>query len=478
MAYLEAAADGVVSFSGILGRMSACDQRLAPLTAGLPPSYWFLWMGTIINRLGGFVVPFLSLYLTSERGVPITRAGLMVALFGAGSFAAQLVGGELADRLGRRPVLLLSLLVTLRLRWPSVSRVSFRHRSGHDRGSWILHRPVPAGGERRRIRPGPAGRTRPRAFGYMYWAINLGARLAPIIAGFMAHVDYLLLFAGDALTTLLYGCLCWHVSRDLSRRSRSCRAGVGEGAPGDSWARNRCCWSFTFLTLIFGTIYMQGIVTLPLDMQQHGLGPADYGLAIAANGILIVLVTIQLSRLVVRWPRSERWLWLPWHWDAASAEHLGHDPACLRDGVVVWTVGEIIGASVAPTIIADLAPVELRGLYQGVFGSAWGLSFFIGPIVGTWAFEAFSPDVLWIGCGVRVSCLLRDTCYWRRPATGDWRLARQIEAPQLGIHGPRRRRLPGCVIIATGRDTATPGDPIDTKLLVRWQVTHRGPTAS
>ena len=69
-------------------------------------------MGTIINRLGGFVVPFLSLYLTSQRGIPSARRDLIVALFGAGSFAAQLAGGELADRLGRRPVLLLSLLGT------------------------------------------------------------------------------------------------------------------------------------------------------------------------------------------------------------------------------------------------------------------------------------------------------------------------------------------------------------------------------
>jgi hypothetical protein len=22
-----------------------------------PPSYWFLWFGTVVNRLGGFVVP-------------------------------------------------------------------------------------------------------------------------------------------------------------------------------------------------------------------------------------------------------------------------------------------------------------------------------------------------------------------------------------------------------------------------------------
>jgi hypothetical protein len=96
--------------SGILHRMPGLRTRLGNLSADLPPEFWFLWLGTVINRLGGFVVPFLSLYLTSELGVPVGEAGVVVALFGAGSFAAQLTGGELTDRLGRRPVLLLSLL--------------------------------------------------------------------------------------------------------------------------------------------------------------------------------------------------------------------------------------------------------------------------------------------------------------------------------------------------------------------------------
>ena len=87
-------------------------KRFKSLTEGLPPTYWLLWTGTLVNRLGGFVVPFLTLYLTSQREIPVSQAGLMVSFFGAGSFIAQLSGGELTDRLGRRPVMLISFLVT------------------------------------------------------------------------------------------------------------------------------------------------------------------------------------------------------------------------------------------------------------------------------------------------------------------------------------------------------------------------------
>ena len=332
--------------------MSAPRSRLAPLTYGLPPSYWFLWIGTIINRLGGFVVPFLTLYLTSQRAVPISRAGLIVALFGAGSFAAQLTGGELADRLGRRPVLLLSLLLTppitialgLARDLPSIGLATACLGFFTD-----LYRPAVNAAVSDLVPP--ADRT--RAFAYMYWAINLGAGLAPIIAGFMAHVDYFLLFVGDALTTLLYGLLVWWRIPESQPASAIHAARVPLSNRLRQLAREPILLVFSFLTLIFGTIYMQGNVTLPLDMQQHGLGPGDYGLAIAANGILIVLVTIQVSKFVQRWPRFGAIAL------AALLTGMGfglnafaHSLAFYALGVAVWSLGEIIAASIAPTIIA------------------------------------------------------------------------------------------------------------------------------
>jgi MFS family permease len=66
--------------------------------------------------------------------------------------------------------------------------------------------------------------------------------------------------------------------------------------------------------------------------------------------------------------------------------------------VAIWTLGEIGTTSVSPTIIADLSPVELRGLYQGIFGAAWGLSYFLGPLAGGWIFENWGSNALWVGC--------------------------------------------------------------------------------
>lgn len=72
---------------------------------GLPGAFWVLWGGTLVNRLGSMVNPFLSLYLTGIRGVPIGTTGLILAAVGVGSVISQPLGGFIADRFGRRVAL-------------------------------------------------------------------------------------------------------------------------------------------------------------------------------------------------------------------------------------------------------------------------------------------------------------------------------------------------------------------------------------
>jgi len=373
-------------------------KGLAALIEGLPPTYWLIWTGTLINRLGGFVIPFLTLYLTAQRAIPISQAALMVSFFGAGSFLAQLSGGELTDRLGRRPVMLMSFFITpifmvmlgLARDLVLISIATFAVGFFTD-----LYRPA-VGAAIADLVP-PEART--RAYGYNYWAINLGAAVAPILAGLMAEYNYLLLFVADALTTAIFGFIVLlgiHETRPAEAHHAS-HAPLRERI--SQLGRAPILLMFSFITLFFGMIYMQANVTLPLDMGSHGLGPGPYGAAIAVNGFLIILVTIPVSNMARKWPRFET--------VAAAAVLLGlgfgftalaSNLPLFALSVAIWTLGEIAATSVGPTIIADLSPVELRGLYQGIFGAAWGLSFFLGPLAGGWIFENLGSNALWAGC--------------------------------------------------------------------------------
>jgi MFS family permease len=389
--------------------MQAIRSRFSSLTEGLPPTYWLLWLGTLINRLGGFVIPFLTLYLTQQRGIAVSQAALMVSLFGAGSFIAQLSGGEFTDRLGRRPVMLMSFLIT------PVATVALG--LVHNLlwiGFWTLlvgfftdlYRPAVGAAITDLVAP----EVRTRAFGYNYWAINLGAAIAPVVAGLLARSNYLTLFIGDALTTLAFGLIVLFKVRETRPAEARHTAHTSMRERISQVKREPILMLFSLLTLFFGTIYMQGNVTLPVDMLSHGLGPDAYGLAIAVNGLLIVLISIQVSNLAIRWPRFGAM--------AAAAMFLGlgfgftafaNNLPLFALSVAIWTIGEILGATVAPVIIADLAPVELRGLYQGIFGSMWGLSLFVGPAIGGWVYQYAGATTLWTASFV-IGCVLA-VCY-------------------------------------------------------------------
>src|SRR5947209_16566122 len=77
----------------------------------LPRPVWILFAGTFLNKFGAFVIPFLSLYMT-ERGFSVTQAGFAMSAYGAGHFLACFFGGQLADSLGRRPTLVISMFST------------------------------------------------------------------------------------------------------------------------------------------------------------------------------------------------------------------------------------------------------------------------------------------------------------------------------------------------------------------------------
>jgi MFS family permease len=365
---------------------------------GLPRTFWLLFAGTIVNRLGGFVVPFLALYLTGPRGLPIGQAALMVSLFGGGSFAASLVGGDLSDRLGRRPVMLLSfmlapaamLVVGLARAIPVIAVATLLLGFFTD-----LYRPA-VNASVADIVPSPE---RPRAYGYIYWAINLGAAIAPLAAGLLARTSYLLLFVGDAVTTLLFGLIVlWGV--------RETRPAELEGRPSlPVGERVRALWAepillaFTGLALVFGTVYAQSHITLPVDMAAHGMTPEQYGLVIAINGALIVILGIPASNAAQRWPRfgalavAGLLVGIGFGLPAVVASLGGYALS-----VSIWTLGEIAAATVAPSVVADLAPIDKRGLYQGVFGAAWGLAFLTGPVLGGWIYERRGPTALWAAC--------------------------------------------------------------------------------
>ncbi|GIG85456.1 MDR family MFS transporter [Plantactinospora endophytica] len=369
-------------------------------TGGLPRTFWYLWAGTLVNRLGSFVIVFLAIYLTAERGFSEFQAGVVLGLWGAGGAVGTLTGGTLADRWGRRPTLLTAHL----------GAATMMLALGFARELWLVGLgALLLGMFAEAARPAFGAmmvdvvpeRDRLRAFTLNYWAINLGFACAAILAGLAAEANYLLLFVVDATTTVTTALIIFFKVRE-TRRVRA-EPATGPAAPHrgglGSALRDRVFVGFVGLNILMALVFMQHISMLPIAMGQDGLSPATYGSVIAVNGVLIVAGQLFVPRLIRGRSRSGV-LAL-----AALIVGVGFGLTAFADAawfyvltVLIWTLGEMLNSPSNSTLIAELSPAALRGRYQGLFSLSWSVATFAAPIAGGFVREQFGNAALWLGC--------------------------------------------------------------------------------
>jgi len=363
--------------------------------SGLPRLFWVLWAGILINRLGTLVEPFLGVYLVAVRGFSVAAAGAVLAVYALGSMTSQILGGWLADKLGRRAALSAGMLANgaclIALGYvtaaPAVIAMTFAAGATID-----LYRPaaqalaadlIPAAG-------------RARAYGLISWAANLGFSAAMLSGGMLAQAGFRWLFWADALTCAAFAALAWRALPAAPARAAA-QATQPRGFAGV--LRDRVMAAFMLVVLGQMVVYQQGFTTLPIAMHAAGLAPRGYGLVMALNGIVIVIVQ----------PLAGPWLSRRDQSLVIVAGNLllgaGFAVTCLASSlmgyggaVCIWTLGEIAIAAAGAAVVADLAPAHLRGRYLGLYGAVCSLGALLAPLGGTQLLRAGSP-ALWLTCG-------------------------------------------------------------------------------
>ncbi|WP_328478750.1 MFS transporter [Actinoplanes sp. NBC_00393] len=373
---------------------------LRQAAGGLPRQFWFLWAGTLINRLGAFVVLFLSIYLTGERHFTQSQAGIILGLYGVGGAIGTMTGGVLADRWGRRPTMLTAQFGAAAL----MLTLGFAHTYAQIAVVTLLLGLFAEG-----VRPAFSAmmvdvvpdRDRVRAYSLNYWAINLGFALAAVAAGFAAQFDYLLLFVVDAGTTLITAIIT-AIFLAETRPARVHGAGPALAGGGIGTAlKDRVFLIYLLLTLASVLVILQHASTLPIAMLADGFSAATYGLVIAVNGVLIVLGQLFVPKLI-EGRDSARVLAL-----AGLIIGVGFGLVALAETawmfaitVIIWTLGEMLQSPSNAATVAALSPPALRGRYQGLNSLTWSIGTAIAPVLGGLILQKGGDAVLWAGCFV------------------------------------------------------------------------------
>ena len=339
-------------------------------------------------------LPYLSLYLHRQRGLSMTAVGGIMMASALAAAAFRLLGGELSDRFGRRPVLLFSLGLRVGLFGGMAGLLAFSGPIWAIALDYILVRLTGA-----LAMPAisamvadlvPADR-RNEGYGILRAGTNLGWGAGPAVGGYLAVVyPYHVLFAFTTLASLLSLALALAFARESQCQREE---GVGIRALLETFT-DRHFIPFVGLSLPVLVVGGQLVSTLSVFVVDRlGYPEAAFGGMLTLNGFLVAVLQYPLAVLLQRWPRLVGLVagsllygfgYVLFGWLHAYGWLLGI--------MVVITLGEMLFAPTSSAVVADLAPPARRGRYMGAFGLAESFGWSAGPFLGGILLDLFPED--------------------------------------------------------------------------------------
>ncbi len=379
--------------------------RAKQVYAEYPRTFWTLVVVTFIDKLGGFLLfPFFALYITKKFEVGMTEVGILFALFSASSFVGSFIGGALTDRIGRRSMIIFSLLTSAfsTLAMGFVNSLQAFYVIAIVSGVF-----TDTGGPAYNAIVGdllPEGK-RATGFGILRVAFNISAAIGPAIGGLLASRSYLALFVTDAIISTLVAIIVYFTIPETKPEPTP---GVEPATMAQSFKgylvvfRDGAFVLFMLASTLAWMTYMNMNTTMGVFLRDaRGISEAGYGALISLNAVMVVALQFWITRKLEGYPAMLM----------MAAGTLLFSFGFVMYGIfeqytwfmlamAIITVGEMITVPIANAEVINFAPEDMRGRYSAVYGLAWGLPFMIGPYLAGLLMDNYNPVWLWYACGI------------------------------------------------------------------------------
>lgn len=376
---------------------------------GMPREIYVIFIARIINAIGAFVMPLMTIILTQSIGLSKEMAGFYLSLAGIINLPASLIGGKLADSFGRKKVILFfdGLAIMLYLiagcMQPSMDLVYVVILAGS-----AMTTAGPAHDSLIADLTTPANRSGAYALSYLGW--NIGFAVGPVMGGLLYQHHLSWVFIGDALTAFLALLLILFFiketiyttheeipdeERRLERRE--------EGSIFQVLMKRPILIYFAIIMFGYNFTYSQWSFMLPMQtMEKFPANGAQYfGFVAGFNGLIVMIFTPIVTKLSEKLTHLRRAV-IGGMLYAVGFGMLGvlNSLFFLFVWAFVFTLGEIILAISVTPFIANHTPASHRGRMSAIIPMLSGLGFTLGPLGMGKVLNYVSIDTGWIALGI------------------------------------------------------------------------------
>ncbi len=389
---------------------------------------WILAAGRLLSQIGtGFTLFYAPIFFVNQVGLSATAVGIGLGSASVSGIIGRVLGGSFADSRfwGRRRTLLLSAAVSaiacfvLALAYNFPIFVVGNLIMGLGMGLyWPATEAVVAD------LSGP--QVRNEAYALTRLGDNIGLGLGVVLGGVLIQVTgaYRTLFVIDGISfVVFFGVIYWAIAEtyQFQEQGRSLVQG---------WLvalRDRSLLVYTLVNILFTTYLAQVNSTIPLYFNNfvdagRGFSPGTISVLFAWHIGLTIPCQLPIARFLNRFSHPQALtlsaiLWavgfvLIWVTGVAPTDYLVWAIA----GLGILAIATVAYTPAASSLVADLAPESLRGVYLSVNSLCWAVGYLIGPPIGGFALDQPRPlaDGFWLALALSVGFALLILQYLNR----------------------------------------------------------------
>lgn len=383
-------------------------RRLLLPYKNLPISVYVIFFASIINNLGNFVAPFLTMFLTYSIGMSVETVGLIVAVNSFVGLIASAHGGKLIDVIGRKKIFIIfrttsaiALLFCAFTKDPIILTALLILSNFLGGYSLPVYSTI--------ITDITEGTQRNTAFSLQYMALNIGFSVGPLLAGFLYNNYLIWLFLGDALTTFISVILVallipetMPAKQEISRLKDNKLEKAEEGTLFQALIKRPTLLLFSFIIIIYFIVFSQFNFGLSLQIGDiFGKKSATiFGSLMTVNAVMCSIIPMFLTALTGKIKASLSMA----IGGILYAVGFGmiffiHNYVLFILSAMIWTMGEILIATNTNVYIADHAPASHRGRFNSIFPIIRKLGFMVGPIIAGVYVKYTNIRNLWLFLG-------------------------------------------------------------------------------